>query len=256
MKKRLDQLLVDKGLAPSKTKAQEMIEGGQVLLKLRANNTTITAQKPSLQVDEANTEISLAEENILKYVSRSGFKLEGALKHLKLNVKNFYALDIGQSTGGFTDCLLQAGAKSVVGVDVAKNELAEKLRNDPRVTMLTEINARNLHQQNIKDLNKNHFDLIVVDVSFISITKILPGLLVFLRPHGHLLALVKPQFEVGSVNLNKKGVVKSLEALSKVQDEITSLAQQLGLLQIVYFAAELKGRDGNQEYFIYGTKGN
>lgn len=245
MKTRLDQLLVDQSLAPSKTKAQEMILAGQVTL-----NAKIT-KKPGLMVDPVKFEIKISKQNLLKYVSRAGFKLEGAIKYLQLDVKGFCVLDIGQSTGGFTDCLLQHGASYVVGVDVAKGELAKSLVNHPKVMSLTGINARDLSEKNISQIKSRIFDLVVVDVSFISLHKILPGLVELLGPKGHLLALVKPQFEVGSVNLNKKGIVKSAAALENIAEAITSLARSLGLLQIDFFASELKGRDGNQEYFIY-----
>jgi 23S rRNA (cytidine1920-2'-O)/16S rRNA (cytidine1409-2'-O)-methyltransferase len=265
MKMRIDQALVEKGLVPSKTKAQEMIELGQVHFKIASHKPFVKCTKASQQVDADSVEIQISSENLLKYVSRAGFKLESALKHLNLDVKNFHVLDVGQSTGGFTDCLLQHGAKHVVGIDVATDELAPQLKNDPRVASLTGINAKNLDQSLVKEpaLELNRFDLVVVDVSFISVHKVMPGLLKFLRKGGHLLALIKPQFEVGSVNMpvtgaekiiDKKGVVTSKAALAKIQDDVTKLACELGLLQIQYFASELKGRDGNQEYFLYGTK--
>ncbi len=254
MKKRLDQWLVDKGLAPSKTKAQEMIEAGQVTLIDARTALRSQAKKPAQSVDENKHEVQIAQQNILKYVSRAGFKLEGALKRTKLQVKGLEVLDVGQSTGGFTDCLLQNGAKHVTGLDVATDELAESLRHHPQVTSLTGINAKNLSQKTPAGLKNKVFDLVVIDVSFISIEKILPQVLPFLRRHGHVLSLIKPQFEVGAKNLNKSGLVKSPAAVTELQEKITELAKNLALNNIEYFAAEMKGRDGNQEYFLYAQK--
>lgn len=258
MKTRLDQLLVDKSLAPSKTKAQEMILSGQVTLVSgeggSASATVRVAKKPSQLIDATKVNIVISKNNLLKYVSRAGFKLDGALKRLNLDVSGFNVLDVGQSTGGFTDCLLQRGAAFVVGVDVAKGELAKSLIKHPQVVSLTGINARDLSKKKLPQLKGKAFDLAVVDVSFISLDKILPGLIELIRSKGHLLALVKPQFEVGSVNLSKKGIPKSPMVIEKAKEAITDLARRLGLLQIDFFTSELKGRDGNQEYFIYGKK--
>lgn len=266
MKKRLDQLLVDKGLAPSKTKAQEMIERGEVYLKpihnqpltarqLVAKNAIPTvAKKPAQMVDENLVAVTINEQNLLKYVSRAGFKLEAALRQMNLSVDNLRALDIGQSTGGFTDCLLQHGCKHVVGVDVATDELHPSLRNHSRITPILGVNAREIQSIKHVELAPNTFDLVVMDISFISIKMILPVVVSFLRSGGFILALVKPQFEVGSVNLSKKGIVKSLQTLANVQESVVDLAQKLGFVHIQYFPSQLKGRDGNQEFFLYGVK--
>lgn len=251
MKKRLDQHLVDLGLCPSKTKAQEMIEAGQVSLQIGDLPPTL-AKKSSQSVDISKTKIHIAQNNVLKYVSRAGFKLEGALEDLDLDVLGIRVLDVGQSTGGFTDCLLQKGARHVTGVDVATDELAQGLVGDPRVTALTGINARDLRR--CESLQGLKFDLIVVDVSFISLEKILPELVPYLSLGGRLLALVKPQFEVGSANINKKGVVKSTEAIMLVEKKLVGLANFLELVGIRYFPARIKGRDGNQEFFLYAEK--
>lgn len=254
MKKRLDHHLVDSGLAPSKTKAQEMIMSNQVELVtcVDGQERVTVACKPAQRILPEKIEVRLKKNNLLKYVSRAGFKLEGALDHLRLDVSGMKALDVGQSTGGFTDCLLQRGALHVTGVDVAENELAQSLVSDPRVTFLPKINARELSKE--KRLHHQTFDLVVMDVSFISLGHILPEVTEYMKPSGRLLCLVKPQFEVGGVNISKKGIVKSAEAVAEVEKKLRSMALSLELVGIQYFPAKIKGRDGNQEFFLYGEK--
>jgi 23S rRNA (cytidine1920-2'-O)/16S rRNA (cytidine1409-2'-O)-methyltransferase len=265
MKKRLDQHLVDAGFAPSKTKAQEMIEAGQVFLIVQKSGESNSlndnekpqsqkksAKKPSQQIDSEKIRIEIAEENILKFASRSGFKLEGLLDDLNLNVKNLKILDVGQSTGGFTDCVLQRGAAFVTGIDIGKNELAKRLAQDARVQAITGINIKDI--RTVLDPKTSQFSMIVVDLSFISIEKVLSHLMPYLKNQGELVALVKPQFEVGSVNLDKKGIVKSPQCLTQLEQRIKKLAKELELVGIQYIAAKMKGRDGNQEFFLYGKK--
>lgn len=252
MKKRLDQHLVDQGLAPSKTKAQEMIELGQVTLKHRKSEEVELAKKAAQIIDSAHYEIHIAPDNLLKFVSRSGFKLEAALRHIQLDVHGMSSLDLGQSTGGFTDCLLQYGAAHVTGVDVARSELAERLVNDSRVTAFVETNARELSEN--PDFKNKIFDIVVIDVSFISLKIVLPEGLNFLKSGGHLLALVKPQFEVGSANIGKGGIVKNASVIKDLEKNMLQFAATAGLIETQYFAAQIKGRDGNQEFFIYGKK--
>ena len=246
MKKRLDQHLVDIGLAPSRAKAQELIEAEQVTLNGRI------VKKASLLVDAASATPILAEKNALKFVSRSGFKLENVIQKLNLDVSGMRALDVGQSTGGFTDCLLQYGADQVVGVDVADNQLAEKLRHHPRVQPHFHINARELTQHKVQ--LGGDFDLVAIDVSFISLEKVLPEVIPFLKAKATLLALIKPQFEVGSVNLDKRGVVKSSVDLNKSVDKLVEFAQNLGLGEIQTHIATPRGKDGNQEFFLHAKK--
>lgn len=250
MKKRLDQHLVDQGLAPSKTKAQELIESDQIEVFIKKRK--VFPLKSAQQVDPNDTLVQLKPENLLKYVSRAGFKLEGALHHMKLSPKGLAYLDVGQSTGGFTDCLLQHGAKHVTGVDIADDQLAEQFRAHPKVKAHFGVHARDL--KSFQPLVGQSFDGVVIDVSFISLAKILEPAVHFLKSGGYMLALLKPQFEVGSVNLDKKGVVKSKEAVTKAIQNILQQCTSLDLVDTQFFPSNMKGRDGNQEYFIYAVK--
>jgi len=171
-----------------------------------------------------------------------------ALKTLQLDPEGLRVLDIGISTGGFADCLLQAGAKEVVGVDVGHGQLAETLKSSQSITLYEGVNAKNLDQW--KE-NIGLFDLIVLDLSFISLKHVLPHLQAFLLPQGRVLALVKPQFELTGKSLNKSGVVKDSKDYDLVEKSITELATELGLHRLHYFSSEPKGDDGNQEFFIY-----
>lgn len=250
MKKRLDQIVVDQGLAPSKTKAQELIERG--LVQVCKQHQWQVCFKPGRLFSPPLPAIKILDQKLLQYVSRGGLKLEAALNEIHLNPSGSVALDVGISTGGFADCLLQMGAKTVVGVDVAKDELAQRLKTEPRLLFYSGINARELSKKWPSKIKI--FDLITVDVSFISLDKILPELTPFLAPRGILLALVKPQFEVGSKLLDKRGVVKSQEAILKVEKKIIACAEGVGFKVNRYFPCAVKGRDGNQEYFLYATK--
>ncbi len=249
MKKRIDQIVVDQGLAPSKTKAQELIAAGAIEFFLEQK--WVVKQKSGEQVG-AETEARIIDSTLLKYVSRAGLKLEACLRELKINVSGKTALDVGISTGGFSDVLLQSGARHVTGVDVAENELDKNLARNPKLTFLPKINARELTR--VKELAKKKFDLIVIDVSFISLEKILPEAYHFLKAKGIILALIKPQFEVGRAELKKNGIVKSQAAIDQAIARLKAQALQLKLNVKAIISSELKGRDGNQEYFLYAVK--
>ena len=239
---RADLLLVERGLAPSRTAAQRLIAGGHVFARDGAAKAALT--KPSATVhDDIQLEIEASELD--RFVSRGGLKLEGALKHVALDVKNFRCLDVGQSTGGFTDCLLQRGAAHVVGVDVGHDQLHAKIRNDARVTCIEGVNARTL--QSIGE----PFDLIVADVSFISLTKVLPQWPALLREGGHVLSLVKPQFEVGADNLARGGIVRDESLYTTVEKNIRKACADAGLNVLDYFGSTITGGDGNREFFLY-----
>jgi 23S rRNA (cytidine1920-2'-O)/16S rRNA (cytidine1409-2'-O)-methyltransferase len=230
MRKRLDVRLVELGLAPSRSKAQQMIAAGDV--------------------EERDGEIKINPNSlILKYVSRGGLKLESALCRLKLDVTGIAALDIGISTGGFSDCLLKAGAKSVIGIDVGHGQLDARLQGDARLTLHEGVNVREL------DPNLGEgVDLCVVDVSFISLTLAIPALARALRPSTRLLALVKPQFEVGAGNLDKRGVVRDPRLFEEVKLKITGALVDGGFSIQDYFACGVTGQDGNQEFFAYAIR--
>lgn len=253
-KKRLDVMLREWNLAPSRAKAQELIAAGAVEVYERGQWLVIRDE--AHQVDATDAKLVRVQPNpILDYVSRGGRKLEGALDDLKLSPQSLRVLDIGISTGGFSHCLLRRGAALVVGVDVGHDQLAKELLNEPRLRHFEGVNARDLRRNaKLEGVLRDPFDLVVADVSFISLTQILSEAASVLRPGGFLLALVKPQFEVSAKDLNKKGVVTDLELHDQVRDKMTAAAVAQGLKVLKYFASCLPGQDGNQEYFIYAQK--
>lgn len=253
---RADQALVDQGLASSRNQAQQMIEAGLVFTTETGAEQQI--KKSSQKVSDP-TALSVREGDIQRFVSRGGLKLEGALKHTKFPIAGALALDVGISTGGFTDCLLKSGASKVIGVDVGHDQLAASLKNDPRVICLEGINARELNAATLlaslgTSVDNISFDIIVVDVSFISLTLILPRLSELLKPTGKVLALVKPQFEVGASNLGKGGVVKDFSLYAGVEEKIRAKCADVGLRVEDYFESSIEGGDGNKEFFVYANR--
>jgi 23S rRNA (cytidine1920-2'-O)/16S rRNA (cytidine1409-2'-O)-methyltransferase len=242
-KERVDKLLVDQGLARSRTQAQALIMAGQVCL----GDQLI---KKASEIFSSSTVFRLKDGAATKYVSRGGEKMEGALKSAALNVNGFNVLDIGISTGGFTDCLLQSGAASVVGLDVGHNQLAWKIRNDPRVKAFEGVNAREIPQA----LVPSPMDLVVIDVSFISLMLILSQAMKFLKPGGFLLALVKPQFEVERGQVGKGGIVKDPLLHQQVQEKIKKFCEDLGFSVLATFESPIEGTDGNKEFFIFARR--
>ena len=249
---RLDQLLIHKSLARSRTQAQKLIAAGQVSVAVAGQWQVVT--KVSGNYDESTrVQVEVGEEQ--RYVSRAGLKLEGALQALAVDVSGLTCLDVGQSTGGVTDCLLQHNASKVVGVDVGHTQLAASLRGDPRVICLEGINARELPIEEIFDYNAGRlFPLAVMDVSFISQTLILPGLAHCLVPRGKLISLVKPQFEVGPQGLAKGGIVKDESLFGEVQTSVEQAAEQAGFKVLDFIASPIDGGDGNREFFMFAEK--
>jgi len=235
-KLRLDQLLVGKGLFVSREQAQRAVMAGEVKVGTRI------AAKPS-QLLEADAAIAVKPTR--KYVGRGALKLEGALDHFKIEVHGKVALDIGASTGGFTDCLLQQGAAKVYAVDVGHGQLDWKLRNDPRVIALEKLNARFLSREHVPEL----VDLCVIDVSFISLTLILPNAFDLITPGGVVLALIKPQFELQRADVGSGGVVRDPELHQRAQDKIVQFVTRLGHIVTGIVPSAIKGTDGNQEFF-------
>ena len=235
-KLRLDHLLVEKGLFTSREQAQRAIMAGEVKVGTR------TAAKPSQLLEP---EAAIAVKPARRYVGRGALKLEGALHHFGIDVDGKIALDIGASTGGFTDCLLQRGAAKVYAVDVGRGQLAWRIRNDPRVIVLEKLNARFLSRQHIPEL----VDLCVIDVSFISLTLILPGAFDLITPSGVILALIKPQFELQRADVGKGGIVRDPELQQRAQDNIVTFATRLGHVVTGIVPSAIKGADGNQEFF-------
>lgn len=236
-KTRLDQLLTEQGLAPTRTKAQAMILAGMVMVDGEVESKAGTMIDPE-------AEITLKEK--LKYVSRGGLKLEGALQHFNVDVKGLNVLDVGASTGGFTDCLLQAGAKHVFAIDVGRGQLDVSLRNHSQVTFHESFHVKDLSPETFG----RSFPLIVMDVSFISLKKVLPNVLKCLEPGGKILTLIKPQFETQAKYLDK-GVLKDETLRQSILADIQSFAStELGLKDVQLSDSVIKGPKGNQETFL------
>jgi 23S rRNA (cytidine1920-2'-O)/16S rRNA (cytidine1409-2'-O)-methyltransferase len=234
---RLDQALVQRGLFPSRHQAQSAIMAGEVRIDGRV------AAKASDSVLEGH-EISVAPRS--RYVGRGGIKLEGAIAHFAISCQAKVGLDIGASTGGFTDCLLQHGARKVFAVDVGHGQLAWKIRDDPRVITLEKTNARHLSRAEIPE----PIDICVIDVSFISLTLILPNAFELLTPDGVILALIKPQFELAREDVGRGGIVRSTELHEKAQQKVAAFAEAMGARVGGLFPSSITGTDGNQEFFV------
>src|SRR5574343_607782 len=242
---RADALLVAQGLAASRTAAQAMIKAGRVSWQGGA------IAKPAFELP-ADTPLVVADDGSDRYVSRGGLKLAGALAETGIDVHGKVCLDVGQSTGGFTDCLLQAGARHVVGVDVGHDQLHARLRSHPAVTAIEGVNCRALTAKDLGTaMPEGGFDLIVGDVSFISLTLILPQLVPLLAPTGQLLMLVKPQFEVGPANLGKGGIVRDPALYAEVERKFFDFGQKIGLPVAAWLDSPITGGDGNREFFIW-----
>ena len=241
-KPRLDVLLVEKGLAESRQRAAALILAGKVLVEGRK------ASKAGQRVaPEAKVEVLDQSES---YVSRGGFKLAGALDALSLVVSGLVAMDVGASTGGFTDCLLRRGAKKVYAIDVGYGQLAWQLRQDSRVVVLERCNVRYLTREQVVEL----VDLAVIDTSFISLKKVIPKVFEFLQTSGRLLALIKPQFEVGKGQVGKGGVVRDPKLHEQVVGDMEDFCRDQGLEVERVVESSLLGPKGNREFFISAVK--
>ncbi len=248
---RADQLLVERGLAASRSQAQRLIAAG---VRWRAGGGWRPVDKNGDELP-ADAQVELLDAAEARYVSRGGLKLEGALAHTGVEPRGLRALDVGQSTGGFTDCLLQRGAAQVVGVDVGSGQLNTRLRGDARVIAIEHCNARELTAQRLREAGAEPpFDLIVGDLSFISQTLVWPALAPLLKPGGHGLVLVKPQFELQPEDIGKGGLVKDAASYARVRERITTALQGLGLEPLDYFDSPIAGGDGNREFFVFIRK--
>lgn len=236
---RLDQYLKTK-FKISRHRAQEMIQSAHVEV-----NQKITT-KASYDVDLEKDVVEIKNKELLRYVSRGGLKLEAALNKLQISVEGKSCLDLGQSTGGFTDCLLQKGASQIIGIDVGKDQLEPSLRENEKVEYY-----EGLH---LKDAPTYKVDLLVCDLSFISTIENFSLIDAITVSPCEMLFLIKPQFELGSEALNKKGLVKNKEDLSGLEEKAKKSSQQVGWQVIDYIESQIKGRDGNQEYFLYAKK--
>ena len=241
-RERIDKLLVERGLADSRTKAQAMVMAGVVLVDEQR------VEKPSHQFDtDSSIRIKGGDDPTSRYVGRGGLKLEAALREFQLDVAGLTCLDVGASTGGFTDCLLQAGAKKVFAVDVGHNQIDWRLRNDPRVEVREGVNARYLTPEDFP----HKFDLAVMDVSFISVTKVLPAIVPLLVPAGSIITLIKPQFEVGRGEVGGGGVVRDQAKRLRVVEEVNSAARELGLEVVKVIESPITGAEGNVEFLAH-----
>lgn len=241
---RLDLLLVEQGLASSRQRARAMIMAGNVLV-----NDKLLDKPGAMIKKDAGVIIKIKRED-LPFVSRGGLKLEAALKELEADIEGFICLDVGASTGGFTDCLLQHGARRVFAVDVGYGQLAWKLRQDRRVVILERTNIRHIPLVAITE----PVDLITIDVSFISLKKVVPSLLQFIKKNTMILALIKPQFEVGKGKVGKGGVVRDPAQHAEVISDLCAFFSEVGLLCEKIMPSPIFGPKGNKEFFIFLKK--
>lgn len=247
---RLDQLLVERHLVQSRAQAQRVIKEGRVHIDLDGWQL---ASKNSIKIPH-DTAIKIEEDESDLYVSRGALKLKAAHEQFRLEFKDCVAIDVGQSTGGFTDYLLQHGARSVVGIEVGHDQLAQRLREDSRVVCIEGYNARNLSADLLKQSPTQRFDFAVMDVSFISQTLILPGLCALLESGAKLITLVKPQFELGAQHIGRGGLVKSIHLYSQLESQMCQLVNTLDMQVEGYIPSPIKGGDGNQEFILVATK--
>jgi 23S rRNA (cytidine1920-2'-O)/16S rRNA (cytidine1409-2'-O)-methyltransferase len=238
-KKRLDQLLVEKGLIVSRQRARGIIMAGLVKVDGKM------VDKPGHLVNTSSSIALIGPDH--PYVSKGGIKLEAALREFSIDVKELTLLDVGASTGGFTDCLLQHGAKKIIAVDVGYGQLAWSLRKDPRVLVLERTNIRHLSTLEIEDT----IDGAVIDTSFISLRIAVPATLKHLKKESFLLALIKPQFEAGKDMVGKGGIVRDSVLQKTIINDLIAFFSQLGLTVCWTFESPIKGAKGNREFFVY-----
>jgi len=244
-RERIDTLLVERGLAQSRTKAQALVMAGVVLVDEQLVN------KPSEQfAAEATIRVKVSSDSPHDYASRGGLKLEAALCEFQIKANGTICLDVGSSTGGFTDCLLRHGARKVVSIDVGHNQMIWRLRSDTRVELREGVNARYLKPEDFDQ----KFDLITIDVAFISATKILPAVVPLLTERGSIITLIKPQFEVGKGEVGKGGIVKDPLQHQRVVSEVNGAAQTLGLKVAGLIESPIHGADGNLEFLALYQK--
>lgn len=244
-RERIDKVLVERGLVESRTKAQALVMAGVVLV-----NEQRVAKPSDLVPTDAEIRVKGNEDPASRYVSRGGVKLESALRNFDIDVRDLVCLDIGASTGGFTDCLLQHGARRVVAVDVGHNQLDWRLRKDPRVVVREGVNARYLKPEDFE----SKFDLAVMDVSFISATKVMPAIVDLLTDTGSLIVLIKPQFEVGRGEVGSGGIVRDPAKHARVVDEVNRVADELGFKIGGVIQSPIQGADGNVEFLALYLK--
>ena len=243
MKERLDVLLVKRGLAASREKAKAVIMAGSVFVDNQKEDKAGTMFPDTVQIE--------VRGNTLKYVSRGGLKLEKAMTHFGLSLDGCVCMDVGSSTGGFTDCMLQNGAVKVYAIDVGHGQLDWKLRNDPRVVCMEKTNIRYVTPEDLEE----KADFSSIDVSFISLTKVLPPVYELLKDQGQVVCLIKPQFEAGREKVGKKGVVRERSTHREVIVKVAEYAQNIGFGIMALDYSPIRGPEGNIEYLIHLKKG-
>lgn len=239
MKERLDVLLVNRGLAPSREKAKAVIMSGEVYVENQKEDKAGSMFDPSVQIE--------VRGHALPYVSRGGLKLEKAMASFPITLIGCTCMDVGASTGGFTDCMLQNGAVRVYAVDVGHGQLDWKLRNDDRVVCMEKTNIRYV----LPEMIPEQMDFISIDVSFISLTKVLGPVKALLKPEGQLVCLIKPQFEAGREKVGKKGVVRERSVHLEVIEKVVAFASEIGFVPLDLSYSPIKGPEGNIEYLLY-----
>lgn len=239
VKERLDKIVLARGIACSREKARALIMEGNIMV----DGSPVT--KAGTLIDSEAAVESKSRE--IPYVSRGGIKISAALRHFGISVHGMTAMDVGTSTGGFTDCLLQNGAKKVYCIDVGYGQISLKLRNDPRVILFERTNIRHLDKERVPD----PIDIATIDVSFISLKLVLPKVMEFLRKNGAVVALVKPQFEVGKGEVGKGGIVRDEEKRMSAVVSVREYAESVGLKTAGLFQSPIAGQKGNIEYFLY-----
>ncbi|MGB8507308.1 MAG: TlyA family RNA methyltransferase [Pyrinomonadaceae bacterium] len=244
-RERIDRILVERGLAPSRTRAQALVMAGAVLVGEQRVEKSSETFSP-----DAEVRVRGMEDPASRYVGRGGLKLERALDEFKLDARGWTCLDVGASTGGFTDCLLQRGARRIVALDVGHNQIDWSLRTDPRVEIREGVNARYLTPDDFTE----KFDLVVMDVSFISATKVLPAVPPLLEAGGRVIVLIKPQFEVGRREVGKGGIVSDSSQHARVVEEVNAAALELGLRVRGVVESPITGADGNVEFLALYEK--
>jgi 23S rRNA (cytidine1920-2'-O)/16S rRNA (cytidine1409-2'-O)-methyltransferase len=251
---RADQLLLERGLAASRSQAQRLIAAG---VRWRLGDGAWKAVAKNGEALREGAELQLLDTAETRFVSRGGLKLDAALEQTGISVRGLRVLDLGQSSGGFTDCLLQRGAAAVVGVDVGQGQLHPKLTGDSRVVCIEKCNARELTAQMLLDHGAGDasFNLIVGDLSFISQTLVWPAVVPLLKPEANLLMLVKPQFELQPEHIGKGGLVRDAASYALVQARLAQACTEHGLAQRDYFESAITGGDGNREFFVWATCG-
>lgn len=243
MKQRLDTMLVEQGLAPSREKAKAIIMSGIVYVDGQKEDKAGATFENTVRIE--------VRGNTLRYVSRGGLKLEKAMQEFALSLQDKICMDVGASTGGFTDCMLQNGASKVFSIDVGHGQLAWKLRNDERVVCMERTNMRYVTQEDVED----PIDFSSIDVSFISLTKILLPVKNLLVPGGEVVCLIKPQFEAGREKVGKKGVVRDKKVHKEVIELVLNYAQEIGFVPMHLDYSPVKGPEGNIEYLLHIRNG-